>query len=59
MTEHAGGTGPPVTRTGTTGSLPAMADEQGETPVDIKPRSRDVTDWPNRARPGRCCGRSG
>ena len=26
-----------------------MADEQGETPVDIKPRSRDVTDGPNRA----------
>jgi dihydroxy-acid dehydratase len=28
-----------------------MADEQGETPVDIKPRSRDVTEWPNRAGP--------
>ena len=26
-----------------------MADERGETPVDIKPRSRDVTDGPNRA----------
>ena len=26
-----------------------MADESGETPVDIKPRSRDVTDGPNRA----------
>src|SRR3546814_678965 len=26
-----------------------MANEQGETPVDIKPRSRDVTDGPSRA----------
>ncbi|HLT16288.1 MAG TPA: dihydroxy-acid dehydratase [Acidimicrobiales bacterium] len=26
-----------------------MSSEQGETPVDIKPRSRDVTDGPNRA----------
>ena len=26
-----------------------MADESGETPVDIKPRSRDVTDGPTRA----------
>lgn len=26
-----------------------MTSEQGETPVDIKPRSRDVTDGPNRA----------
>ena len=32
-----------------TGSLRVMAAEQGETPVDIKPRSRDVTDGPNRA----------
>src|SRR6186997_1991314 len=26
-----------------------MADQQGETPVDIKPRSREVTEWPKRA----------
>ena len=32
-----------------TGIVPAMADESGETPVDIKPRSRDVTDGPTRA----------
>ena len=32
-----------------TGIVPAMADERGETPVDIKPRSRDVTDGPTRA----------
>jgi dihydroxy-acid dehydratase len=31
------------------GSLRGMAADQGETPVDIKPRSRDVTDGPARA----------
>ena len=34
---------------GPAGSLPAMDDDQGEVPVDIKPRSRDVTDGPKRA----------
>ena len=33
-----------------------MADEQGETPVDIKPRSREVTDGPSGRALGRCCG---